>query len=189
MKMLFMLIFTPWVDQYIIDEHCDKLVHILHENLVHQIHKVGRCISQSKWHHCILVQTIHQNKCSLRYVALSNLQLMISRSKINLREHTCTSELIKQIINPRKWILILDGNLIHGTKPSWNPSSYSVVGWNPAGIWVRPNRPLPSPPHFSIFHAAQTSQPSLASPWSRPSQASPSLTRKWPRSCPLPVVT
>jgi hypothetical protein len=41
MKMLFMLFFTSSVDQYIIDEHHDKLVQILHENLVHQIHEVG----------------------------------------------------------------------------------------------------------------------------------------------------
>jgi hypothetical protein len=36
-----MLFFTSLVDQYIIDENHDKLVQILHENLVHQIHKVG----------------------------------------------------------------------------------------------------------------------------------------------------
>jgi hypothetical protein len=48
----------------------------------------------------------------LRYVALSNPQLMVSRPKIGLREHTCTTELIKHIINPRQRILVLDGNLI-----------------------------------------------------------------------------
>jgi hypothetical protein len=46
--MLFMLFFTSLVDQYIIDEHHDKLVQILYENLVHLIHKIGQCISQSK---------------------------------------------------------------------------------------------------------------------------------------------
>jgi hypothetical protein len=40
---------------------------------------------------------------------------MISQLKINLREHTRTSELIEQIINPRQLILIFDGNLIQGT--------------------------------------------------------------------------
>jgi hypothetical protein len=40
---------------------------------------------------------------------------MISRSKINLREHTNTMELIKQIINPRQQILVIDGNRIQGT--------------------------------------------------------------------------
>jgi hypothetical protein len=48
MKMLFMLLFTSSVDQYIIDEHHNKLVQILHENLVYQIHEVGQCITKSK---------------------------------------------------------------------------------------------------------------------------------------------
>jgi hypothetical protein len=39
---------------------------------------------------------------------------MISQSKINLREHTRTTELIKKIINPRQRILVLDGNRIRG---------------------------------------------------------------------------
>jgi hypothetical protein len=38
-EMFFMLFFTPCVDQYIVDEHHEKLVQILHENLVHQIPK------------------------------------------------------------------------------------------------------------------------------------------------------
>jgi hypothetical protein len=33
---------------------------------------------------------------------------MISGLKINLREHTRTSKLIKHIINPRQWVLVLD---------------------------------------------------------------------------------
>jgi uncharacterized membrane protein len=40
---------------------------------------------------------------------------MISRSKIDLREHTCTIELIEQIINPRQQVFVLDGNVIQGT--------------------------------------------------------------------------
>jgi hypothetical protein len=40
---------------------------------------------------------------------------MISRSKIDLREHTCTTELIEKIINPRQLVLDLDGHLIQGT--------------------------------------------------------------------------
>jgi hypothetical protein len=39
---------------------------------------------------------------------------MLSRSKIDLIERTRTIELIKQIINPRQWVLVLDGNLIQG---------------------------------------------------------------------------
>jgi CBS domain containing-hemolysin-like protein len=47
--------------------------------------------------------------------ALSDFQLMIYRSKIDLREHTRTTELIEQIINPRQRVLVLDSYLIQGT--------------------------------------------------------------------------
>jgi hypothetical protein len=39
---------------------------------------------------------------------------MIFWSKIDLREHTCTMELIEQIINSRQRVHVLDGNLIQG---------------------------------------------------------------------------
>jgi hypothetical protein len=56
--MVFMFFLILRVDQYIIYEHHDELVQIVHKYLVHQIHKVGWCISQYKRHHRILVQTI-----------------------------------------------------------------------------------------------------------------------------------
>jgi hypothetical protein len=40
---------------------------------------------------------------------------MISRSKIDLREYICTTELIEQIINSRQRVLVLNGNIIQGT--------------------------------------------------------------------------
>jgi hypothetical protein len=79
--------FILGVDQYIIDEHHDKLVQILHKNLVHQIHKVDWGISRSKRHHRILIQTIPHDKGNLWYVNLLYLQLMIFWSKINHTLH------------------------------------------------------------------------------------------------------
>jgi hypothetical protein len=114
-KMFFVFVFILSADQYIIDEHYDKLVQILHKDLVHQIHKVGWCISQFKRHHHILVRTIPQNECSLQKVTFSYLQLILSRSKINFREHTCTMELIKKIINHRQRVLVLNDNLIRSS--------------------------------------------------------------------------
>jgi hypothetical protein len=124
-----MFFFIFGVDQYIIDEHHNKLVQILHKDLVHQIHKVGRYISQSKRYHCILVQTIPQNKSSLRYVTVSDFQLMISQSKIDLREYACTLELIKLIINPRQRVLVFDGNLIQGMIIQAQPLS-TILLWD-----------------------------------------------------------
>jgi hypothetical protein len=58
---------------------------------------------------------------------------MISWSKIDLREYTCTTKLIEQIINPRQRVLVLDGNLIQGTiihAQLWVPSFFmtKIIG-------------------------------------------------------------
>jgi hypothetical protein len=96
-----MFFFALGVNQHTIDEYYDELVQIFHKVRVHQIHIVGQCISQSKRHHCTHVQTIPRNVGSLQKVTFSYLQLIISRSKIDFREHTRTMKLTKQIINPR----------------------------------------------------------------------------------------
>jgi hypothetical protein len=90
-----MFFFAVGVNQHIIDEHNEKLVQIFHKDLVCQIHKVGRDFYQSKIHHCLLVRTIPQNEERLKKVTFLYLQLILSRSKIDFREHTCTIELIK----------------------------------------------------------------------------------------------
>jgi hypothetical protein len=73
-----MFLFALGVNQHTIDEHYDKLVQIFHKVLVHQIHIVGRCISQSKRHHCTHVQTIPQNEGILRKVTFLYIQLILS---------------------------------------------------------------------------------------------------------------
>jgi hypothetical protein len=52
--------------------------------------KVGWGLNQSKIHHRLLVRTIPQNEVSLWNVSFSYPQLILSRSKINLGEHTHT---------------------------------------------------------------------------------------------------
>jgi hypothetical protein len=46
-----MLFFILRVDQDVIYE----LIQILHEHFFHQVHEIGRSISQSKRHDCVLV--------------------------------------------------------------------------------------------------------------------------------------
>jgi hypothetical protein len=41
-----------------------------------------------------------------------NLQQMIPRTQINLREYTSTLKLIKKILNMGQWMLVLDGDCI-----------------------------------------------------------------------------
>jgi hypothetical protein len=95
MEMFFGFFFALGVNQYTIDEHYDKLVKVFHKDRVHQIHIVSRGSSQSKIHHCILVWTIPPIVGNLWKVTCLYFQLILSRLKINFREHTCTMEMIK----------------------------------------------------------------------------------------------
>jgi hypothetical protein len=94
-EMFFGFFFALGVNQYTIDEHYDELVQVFHKDLVYQIHKVGWSFNQSKIHHRLLVRTIPQNEGNLWKVTCLYFQLILSRSKINFREHTCTMELTK----------------------------------------------------------------------------------------------
>jgi hypothetical protein len=110
-EVFFVSFFILRVDKYVIDFPHNKLDLILHKFIVHQIHIVGRVFHQSKIQHCLHVRAIPQNEGRLRKVTFSYLRLIPSRSKLDLGEHTHTTELIKQIINPRQQVLVLDGNL------------------------------------------------------------------------------
>jgi hypothetical protein len=127
--MLFIFLFILRVDQYVIDEHYDKLVQIFRKDLVRQIHKVGRDFYQSKIHHHLLVQTIPQSEDRLQKVTCLYFQLILSRSKVDFREHMRTMELIKQTINPRQRVLVLDGNLSQSTIIHTHPLS-TILLWD-----------------------------------------------------------
>ena len=47
-QMLLMFLFVLRLDQYIINEHHDELIQKLHKHLVHHVHEIGRCVSQTK---------------------------------------------------------------------------------------------------------------------------------------------
>jgi len=59
--------------------------------------------------------TIAGPESCLWNITLSYSQLMIARSEVYLRKTSGTLNLIEKIINSRKWILILDSNLIQLT--------------------------------------------------------------------------
>ncbi|GKA48550.1 hypothetical protein Tco_0741508 [Tanacetum coccineum] len=55
------------------------------------------------------------SKRGLRDIIIMQSQLMITRSKVYLREVARSLKLVKQIVNPREWIMILDGQLVQFT--------------------------------------------------------------------------
>src|SRR3954470_23200787 len=106
--MLSMIIFTLGIDQNIINEHNYKLIQIIMKDPIHILHEYTRCISNTKRHNRILIMTIPCPKSSLLNILRLHTNLMIPRPQINLAKHTSSNQLIHQIINPWKWILVLN---------------------------------------------------------------------------------
>ena len=55
LQMLYMIFLTLRVYENVVDEHYHKLVQIIHEHTVHQVHKEGWRICQTKGHNCELI--------------------------------------------------------------------------------------------------------------------------------------
>jgi hypothetical protein len=100
------------IDEDIIDKDHDEFIEFRHEHGVHEVHEVGWGICESKRHYQELVKTITSGKSGFRNVARSNLDLVITRTKVNLREDFGTSQLIKKNIDSRKWVFVFDGDCI-----------------------------------------------------------------------------
>jgi hypothetical protein len=96
-KMLLMLFFILGVDQDVINEYHDKLVQLWHEYGVYQVHKMCRSIGESKQHNQILIQPVPGRECSLRNVFWTDLDLLITQTKIDLGEDFSTGKLIKKM--------------------------------------------------------------------------------------------
>jgi hypothetical protein len=88
-------------------------------------HDGGVTIGKLKWHDQVLIQPIPSWECSLRDVFWTDLDLMITRMKIYLGEYLCTDQLIKQDINTREWIFVLDSDSIQ--RPMRNQVVSSLV--------------------------------------------------------------
>ena len=67
---------------------------------------------QSKGHHCKLKVPIPRPEHRLRDICLPNPQLMVTSAKVYLGVDSRSSQLIKQIVNPRQWVPILDRKLV-----------------------------------------------------------------------------
>ena len=79
---------------------------------MHEVHECHWHIRQSKGHHRKLkVPITHPERC-LRDICLPNPQLMVTNAKVYLGVNSCSSQLIKQVINPLQWVPILDRNPI-----------------------------------------------------------------------------
>jgi hypothetical protein len=109
-EMLRMLLFTLGKDQDVVNEDHDKLVQLWHEYRVHQVHEMCRSIGEFKRQNQILVQPVPGGEGSLRNIFRTDLDLMITRTETDLGKDSCTGKLIKENVDARQWVLVLDGD-------------------------------------------------------------------------------
>ncbi|CAL0310916.1 unnamed protein product [Lupinus luteus] len=79
------------VNQNIIDKYDHKHVEIWMKNSVHVIHEYCMSIGYTKWHHKVFVMTISRPKSSFRNIIRLHTNLVVTRSKIDLRKHCSSS--------------------------------------------------------------------------------------------------
>ena len=107
-----MILLRLGVDQDVVHENHNETIYIGLEHPMPKIHECRWSICQSEWHHCELKMLILRPERCLKDVCLPNCQLMITSVEIYLGVDPRPSQLIKQIINPRQRVPILDNSLI-----------------------------------------------------------------------------
>jgi capsid protein len=67
-----------------------------------------RSIGESKLHNQILIQPVPGRESGLRNVFRTDLDLMITQTKVNLGKDFRTSKLIEKNVDAGQWIFVLD---------------------------------------------------------------------------------
>jgi hypothetical protein len=100
------------IDENIIDKDHDEFIELRHEHGVHEVHEVSWGICETKRHYQELIKTITSGESGFRNVTRSNLDSVITRTKVNLREDFGSSQLIKKNIDSGKRVFVFDGDCI-----------------------------------------------------------------------------
>jgi hypothetical protein len=75
------------IDQNIVDKNHDKFIEFRHEDIVHEIHEICRCIGKTEGHNQIFIESISGGENYFRNITWPNLYLMIPRAKVNFGEY------------------------------------------------------------------------------------------------------
>ena len=74
---------------------------------------VAGALFKPNWTTTKLIMPIPGPESSLVYVLLFDVYLMVIRSQVNLREHYRSLQLIKQVMNSRQRVFVLDSHLLN----------------------------------------------------------------------------
>ena len=110
--MLLVFSFILTIDQDVIDVDNDTDVEERLEDVLNQGLEGGWGVGKSKGHDLVLVVAISSTECSLLYIILVNLDLIITPAKVDFGEDGSSLESINEIINERNRESVLLGDLV-----------------------------------------------------------------------------
>lgn len=84
-KIVLVILVTPQIDQYGVNEDHNKLIQIWPENPIHHVYEYRWGISKPEGRHHELVMAITSPKSSPRHILCLNLELEIAGQQINFR--------------------------------------------------------------------------------------------------------
>jgi hypothetical protein len=100
------------IDENIIDKDHNEFIELRHDHGVHEVHEVGWGICETKRHYQELIKTTTSGESGFRNVTRSNLDLLITGTKVDLREDFGTSQLIEKNIDSGKRVFGFYGDCI-----------------------------------------------------------------------------
>jgi hypothetical protein len=109
-EMMRMLFFDLGIDQDVINEDNDKRVQLQHEYRVHQEYEMWRSIGELKRCNQILIQPVPNGESDLRNVFRTDLDLVITRTKINHGKDFSTGMLFEKNVDVGQLMFVLDGD-------------------------------------------------------------------------------
>jgi hypothetical protein len=109
-----MLRLVSRIDQNVINESYHKLVQFVHEDEIHEIHEVGKSISESKRHNQVFIKVVSGGESGLWNVRRFDFYLVIARSEVNFGEDLGSQQLIKKHINAGQRVLFFIVTALRG---------------------------------------------------------------------------
>lgn len=109
------LYFVLTEDEDVIKIDDDDGVEFVPEDVVHETHEAGWGVRQSKRKDEELVEAISSSKRGLVDIILMDLDLVVSRAEVDLTEDLGIMESVKQLVDSRQWVCVLDCLFVKGT--------------------------------------------------------------------------
>ncbi|KAM0004882.1 hypothetical protein Hdeb2414_s0226g00840021 [Helianthus debilis subsp. tardiflorus] len=114
------------INEDIINEDDHEAIQVRLTNTIHEIHEHSGCVGQTKRHNHELVMSIASAKSGFWNVLFEDSKLVITRTKIDFGETGSALKLIKEVVDTRKGITILNGEFVeltivdtHAEEPSF----------------------------------------------------------------------